>query len=182
MNRKEDILDNIRVATPCRASWDGMDGDERVRFCGACRLHVYNLTEMSREEATRLVADTEGRLCVRFHRRADGTVLTRDCPVGIRMMRRRLATAVSGVFMVFLAVAAFAVRPGGAAGDSDTESSLVDRLKVKVRQIEPFRTVLNWLDPPPRVSAGHTGRFVVMGAMAYRPSITTSGPSSGTAK
>jgi hypothetical protein len=30
-------------------------------------------------------------LCVRLYRRADGTVLTRDCPVGLRQRLRRLA-------------------------------------------------------------------------------------------
>ena len=31
-----------------------------------------------------MVQATQGRLCVRFYRRADGTVLTQDCPVGLR--------------------------------------------------------------------------------------------------
>jgi hypothetical protein len=42
-------------------------------------LNVYNLSEMSQESAEALIAETEGRLCVRFYQRADGTVLTRDC-------------------------------------------------------------------------------------------------------
>jgi hypothetical protein len=42
-------------------------------------------------EAERLVVEKEGRLCVRFHRRADGTVLTRDCPVGLRRWLARAA-------------------------------------------------------------------------------------------
>src|SRR5438105_4127775 len=110
MKGKGDPLDRVRVATPCRASWNAMDGDERVRFCPSCRFNVYNLSEMSRAEAAKLVTETEGRLCVRFYRRADGTMLTRDCPVGIRMMRRRVATALSGVFMVYLAATALAAR------------------------------------------------------------------------
>ncbi len=81
---KNGFLDDIAIAEPCRASWDDMSGDERVRFCGDCKLNVYNFSAMSRSEAEEMARTTEGRLCVRFYRRADGTVLTRDCPVGLR--------------------------------------------------------------------------------------------------
>jgi hypothetical protein len=78
------FLDDIAIAEPCSASWDDMSGDERVRFCGDCNLNVYNFSAMSRSEAEELVRTTAGRVCARLHRRADGTVLTRDCPVGLR--------------------------------------------------------------------------------------------------
>ena len=84
------ILNEIRIASPCTASWDAMRGDERVRFCDHCRLHVYNLSEMKAEDAAALVERTEGRLCVRFYQRRDGTMLTRDCPIGLRAIRRRI--------------------------------------------------------------------------------------------
>jgi hypothetical protein len=82
-------LDQIRVASPCPASWEDMTGDHRVRFCGECKLNVYNLSAMGRDEAEELVRDREGRLCVRFFQRDDGSVLTRDCPVGLRALVRR---------------------------------------------------------------------------------------------
>ena len=84
MTNKNGFLDDIAVAEPCRASWDDMTGNQRVRFCGDCKLNVYNLSGMTTSEAEEMVRGTEGRLCVRFFRRADGTVLTRDCPRGLR--------------------------------------------------------------------------------------------------
>ena len=72
----------LTIASPCPASWDEMKGDERVRFCDECELNVYNLSDMSEEEALKLVEEREGRLCVRFYQRKDGTVLTQDCRVG----------------------------------------------------------------------------------------------------
>lgn len=59
-----------------------MDGDDHVRFCRECNRNVYNLSAMSETEARRIVEEREGRLCVRFFQRRDGTVLTSDCPVG----------------------------------------------------------------------------------------------------
>jgi hypothetical protein len=86
-------LDDIRVASPCAADWNRMAGDDRARFCASCRKNVYNLSAMTREEAERLILEKEGRLCVRYFRRADGTILTRDCPVGLARLRRRLWAA-----------------------------------------------------------------------------------------
>jgi hypothetical protein len=97
MNHELPLLSQIHVASPCSADWEGMSGDERVRFCRDCRLHVYNLSAMRREEAEELVRSHEGRLCVRYYRRHDGTVLTRDCPVGIRALRQRLVRAVAAI-------------------------------------------------------------------------------------
>jgi hypothetical protein len=97
MTKAASSLDLIQIASPCPASWDGMKGDERMRFCSQCSLHVYNLSDMSREEAEHFVSKAEGRTCVRFFRREDGTVLTRDCPVGLHAVRRRLVRAVAAL-------------------------------------------------------------------------------------
>ena len=75
---------HLRIASPCRAPWDNMDGDDRVRFCRECNRNVYNLSAMTKREARRVVTEREGRLCVRFYQRRDGTVLTSDCPVGAK--------------------------------------------------------------------------------------------------
>ena len=99
-------LDHVHIAAPCKADWNNMLGDERVRFCGQCSLNVYNLSEMTKSDAELLVARTEGRLCVRFYRRTDGSILTRNCPEGLRALKRRLsrvASAVGTALVSFLA-------------------------------------------------------------------------------
>jgi hypothetical protein len=74
------ILDEIRVATPCQARWDEMPGDDRVRYCRVCARSVYNVSAMTSDETVALIAGREGRLCARLFRRADGTLVTADCP------------------------------------------------------------------------------------------------------
>ena len=106
MARFNSRLDNVRVAAPCPANWDSMYGNERVRFCGECRLNVYNLSAMSRAEAEQLIGQAEGRLCVRYYRRRDGSIITQNCPVGLRALKRRIsriATAIGSVLFSFLA-------------------------------------------------------------------------------
>lgn len=108
MRKFTNPLNNIKIASPCSADWDQMSGDERKRFCGECKLNVYNLSGMTRTEAEDLIAGTEGRLCVRFYRRTDGTVLTKDCPVGWAAVKRRVSriatAAASMVFGIFAGV------------------------------------------------------------------------------
>lgn len=91
MSVRSNPLGNIKVASPCPADWEAMIGNERVRFCGQCQLNVYNLSGMSKREAEALVTNTEGRLCVRYHQRADGTILTKDCPMGLSAIKRRVS-------------------------------------------------------------------------------------------
>jgi hypothetical protein len=106
MARFNNRLDHVRIAAPCKADWDQMTGNERVRFCGQCSLNVYNLSSMTRADAESLIARTEGRLCVRFYRRSDGSIITKDCPIGLRAIRRRMsyvAKAISSTVMGLLA-------------------------------------------------------------------------------
>ena len=95
-------LEHVKVAAPCPANWEKMVGDERVRYCDQCNLHVYNLSGMTRREAEVLVTSSEGRLCVRFYRRTDGTILTRNCPVGLSALKRRATRAATATMTAVL--------------------------------------------------------------------------------
>ena len=87
------LLARVEIASPCEARWDEMQGDARVRHCGLCDKDVYDLSEMTAAEAEALLAREGEAPCVRLHRRADGTVITSDCPVGVKKKRRRRVLA-----------------------------------------------------------------------------------------
>ena len=106
MQRFSSPLRNVKVASPCPADWDRMIGDERARFCGQCELNVYNLSAMSTLEAESLIARTEGRLCIRYYRRKDGSIITQDCPVGLRRLKVRAARIKRAVASLVLGVLA----------------------------------------------------------------------------
>ena len=115
-------LDVIRVDKPCPVSWEKMRGDERVRFCEECSLHVYNLSAMSREAAEALVETREGRLCVRYFQRADGTVITQDCGGGLRraIKRGRILAATAAAFLLSAMLAPLGI---GSASKSSSQNS-----------------------------------------------------------
>ena len=98
MSKYTNPLDNIHIASPCSANWDEMFGDARKRFCGDCKLNVYNLSDMTRQDAENLILNSEGRLCVRFFRRADGTILTKNCPVGWQAVKQRVSRIATAAF------------------------------------------------------------------------------------
>src|SRR5688572_27086093 len=95
-------LDRIKVASPCTADWRFMLGNDLVRFCGQCNKNVYNLSAMKREEAEALIRRMEGQLCARFYRRSDGTILTADCPVGLRAFKQRVSRIKAAIFAVLI--------------------------------------------------------------------------------
>ena len=104
--KTNDLLANVRVASPCTARWGHMAGDEQARFCAQCSKHVYNLSAMTAEAATALIREKEGQLCARFYQRADGTMLTADCPVGAARGWSRLKHLIwSGATAAIMAVA-----------------------------------------------------------------------------
>ena len=108
MNPDRDVLRRLEVVSPCTVTWDSMRGDDNIRFCGECRLNVYNLSGMSTRDALSLVARREHRVCVRFYRRPDGTVVTQDCGSAAR----RAARLMFGAICTFIAL----VIAGTAAG------------------------------------------------------------------
>ncbi|MBA3993799.1 MAG: hypothetical protein C0469_09755 [Cyanobacteria bacterium DS2.3.42] len=95
------LVQKLYIAAPCDVGWDTMEGDERTRFCGQCKLNVYNIAEMSTKEAATLIRGNEGRLCLRLYKRKDGTIITDNCPVGLRKIRDRMKRCAAAVIMSF---------------------------------------------------------------------------------
>ena len=132
---------HLRIASPCKAPWDNMDGDERVRFCRECNRNVYNLSAMTKVEALQLVAQREGRACVRFYQRRDGTVLTTDCPVG----RKRSFLSKAARTAAALAGAAIGLTKLTACGDEAGQPEIMGEA---VMGTPPVRPLMGKIAPP----------------------------------
>ncbi len=140
MEARLPILENIRVATPCTASWEQMKGDEKKRFCDQCKLHVHNFSAMTEAEITGLIQNGKGRICGRFFRRADGTMLTKDCPVGLAALRRKVARVLArAAAAVLSAVGIFTFLRSGSSREAGAVTS--------VTEVEPIKSVCEWISP-----------------------------------
>ncbi|MCA9818564.1 MAG: hypothetical protein H6677_16725 [Candidatus Obscuribacterales bacterium] len=85
-----------------------MTGDEKMRACSLCSKNVYNISNMTRQEAEDLLLSNEpGSVCVGYFRRSDGTIVTDDCPVGLKRLRNGcrwlLRTAAAAVSLLLSA-------------------------------------------------------------------------------
>jgi hypothetical protein len=115
------LLYKVRVASPCSADWQQMVGNDTVRHCSQCNLNVYNLSAMTGIEAQDLVAKHEGRMCVRFYHRKDGTVLTQNCPVGLKVVMQRVSR-VAGIALS----AVMSATPLTAQTESRTQAQVME--------------------------------------------------------
>ena len=150
----------IAFASPCSANWAEMSGDARARFCALCQKHVYDLSRMTRAEVDDLLVRTEGKACGRFFTRADGTVLTADCPVGLRerlqRARRRVHAGATALLTACLALlATFGL--GEECVDAPPEPTAVERLPPLARPEIPTPPPIPPLpDAPRRPNTGRT--------------------------
>jgi hypothetical protein len=64
------------IVEPCPLSWNGMEGGDKQRFCEQCQLHVYNLSEMTARERSKLLASDE-KLCVTYLADNNGALIER---------------------------------------------------------------------------------------------------------
>lgn len=114
----ESFLNTIEVASPCDANWNEMTGDDVARFCGACNKNVYNLSSLTPHEAQALIEKKEGKLCVRYYQREDGTMLTQDCPKGIQALRIKMLKKASTIAAAVMAFVFFPLTSGKAFAES----------------------------------------------------------------
>jgi len=153
--KPDDLLNRVKIASPCRADWNSMKGNDRARFCDQCQKNVFNLSAMTSHEAAALIRSTEGRLCVRLYRREDGTVLTGNCPVGVARAWGKVKTVFSA-----LAVAVFGV--GSVMGATEVVSKGREWLGINPSRVSP--PIINPI-PTMGKPAPIMGR-VAMGTMA----------------
>jgi hypothetical protein len=156
--KTNELLANVRVASPCSARWGHMVGDDRARFCAQCQKHVYNLSNLTADEAAALIRNREGGLCARFYRRADGTVLTSDCPIGagqIWTRFRRLLRAAAALMLLGVTVPLIAKSP-------NREELPRARARVYRAWDDAILTIKTWLGRP-------SARTMVMGEICVVP-------------
>lgn len=159
----------FKVASPCTETWESMVGDGRARHCASCQLTVHNLTGLRRDEVEAVLRRAGGgRVCARFYQRADGTVLTEDCPRGLALVRRRMLAGVTMAFALLLGTLGFGVLrikkscavPGGASWLERNVSARALTAREALRHTKTFGPLIDELWPD---------RSLVMGDIAPPP-------------
>lgn len=101
---------SITVTSPCLADWDQMTGNDQIRFCEHCNLKVHNISELSYSQAARLIARSQGGLCVRYYRDSQGAALTKQTSRKLHQIGRRASRIAAGAFSATLSLATAAAQ------------------------------------------------------------------------
>ena len=118
----KNFLNNVTIHSPCTADWNSMIGNDQVRFCEHCSLEVHNLSLMTRNQAERLVARSNGRLCIRYHHDPAGRPLTLHVGQKLHRISRRVSRIAAGAFTATLSVTS-AVAQGSASFQSGNSNA-----------------------------------------------------------
>ena len=130
-------MKNIMIASPCTVDWNTMDGDERVRVCGACKHNVYDTSKLTTREIVDLMA-ADSKACLKIYRRADGTLLTEDCPFGLRTLRRgarRVSKIAASLWALALSFTSVSAQPGAIKTEGEPRpKSASNKAKAKAKK------------------------------------------------
>jgi hypothetical protein len=132
---KKSLIDSIEIKTPCSADWNEMKGTDKVRFCEHCALEVNNISTLTRKQATKLIRQSNGRLCARFVKNpVDNT------PVFAEKLYRitRRAGIAAGVLSASLSLSAIAYAQNEPVSDK-TNADAAQTEVIKEKTPDPTR-------------------------------------------
>jgi hypothetical protein len=144
-----------------------MRGDDKVRHCAQCDLNVHNLSAMDEGEVRELLARAgEERVCAGMWKRADGTIITKNCPVGVAKARARLVKAAGRV----AAALGLVIGAGAAAARTDRDGRWADwGWAIRLKELSGVQWVRDWVRPRPPAQ-------IYLGGLIVGPSSTPPPP------
>lgn len=102
-------LSKVKIASPCKVPLSEMEDQGNCFHCKSCDLNVYQFSKLTNSEIADLLNENNEKLCVGIFRREDGTIITKDCPLGLRDVgfiyrRSGLIKAIAFVLIIMMAM------------------------------------------------------------------------------
>lgn len=129
-------LETVSVDHPCPKRWSELVGDDTRRFCSECRLHVTNLSAMTRAEGEAFLAEQTGSVCVTYVPATGGGARPLESRPRAGLLRRlaHLAALALGVLAFLPGCRPADARPDGGTPPPDPdEDHLTGSIVGKVR-------------------------------------------------
>lgn len=182
--KPESILDNLYLAAPCPMTWESMEGDDKIRHCGGCAKNVYNISAMTKKEAEEFLNINGDSACLRFFRRADGTVITDNCPVGLRKFRDRMKAVaqVAASFIAFVISIPMACAQGANSSTQNTNTGAPQNSSTLVKPTHMLGGAPVMMHTPGRVLVTPPAKDGVIDKTNATTSIKADGTKSGDGK
>lgn len=97
----------IKIASPCHVPIDKMEDRGSCFHCHDCNLNVYHFSNLTNAEIASLLNQNNEKLCIGMFKREDGTVITKDCPLGLKdlgLVYRRSGFFKAASFLILILV------------------------------------------------------------------------------
>lgn len=96
----DNFAGQFEITSPCTEDWDSMCGNDQIRFCIHCQRSVHDFSQLNRKQIRKLIAGSNGRLCVRYSQVNPRPVVS-AIPV-LYKIGRRTSKLVAGAFSATL--------------------------------------------------------------------------------
>ncbi|MBX7170249.1 MAG: hypothetical protein K1X72_04775 [Pyrinomonadaceae bacterium] len=73
-------LENIKVKNPCSMDWEDMTGNDEIRFCGRCQQNIYNISEMPKRRALKVLNQPNEKICISYFLDEKKQIITQTYP------------------------------------------------------------------------------------------------------
>lgn len=90
-------LENFEVPKPCSMNWDEMTGNEEIRHCGKCQHQIYNISEMPKRRALKVLNQPNERVCISYLQDEQNQVITQTY---FGIFKRNLVKFVSAILAI----------------------------------------------------------------------------------
>jgi hypothetical protein len=99
---------------------------------------------MTERQVQALIASSRGkRVCLRFYRRADGTIITQNCPWGFRALKRRATRFASALFSAVLSISVAKAQSVQQQNPQPTEEGRERQSGLAITVVDPQGAVLS---------------------------------------
>ena len=69
-------LENLEIKNPCQMDWEEMMGNEKVRRCERCQQSIYNISELTRRRALKVLNQPNEKICISYLQDENKQIIT----------------------------------------------------------------------------------------------------------
>ena len=128
-------LENFEVPQPCSMNWDEMTGNEEIRHCDRCQHQIYNLSEMPKRRALKVLNQPNEKVCVTYLQDEQNQVITQNY---FGIFKRNFVKFVSAVLAIIFSLTSIQAM--------QTKNGKLKKKKIvkhrKYKKVQPIRRPL----------------------------------------
>ncbi len=131
-------LENFEVPKPCSMNWDEMTGNEEIRHCEKCQHPIYNISEMPKRRALKVLNQPDEKVCVSYLQDEQSQVITQTY---FGIFKRNFVKGLSAVLAIifsFTSIQAMQTKDGKPKKKKIAKFRKYKKTQIPPRPPQPF--------------------------------------------